>query len=112
MRESQVIHLGMVNSFNVLTGVVTAEEVINSGAGIFAHSNKEEEAMESVELMIIYFKSFEMYERCARLKQYIEETFNEDGTYKEGYCDCDMPEITQYTSKIKCSICNMRIKIR
>lgn len=112
MREAQMIHLGMVNSYNVLTEVATVEDVVNSGIGVFAHSLNERDALESIEFMILYFKGLEMYERCNKLKWYIEETFDEDGKYKEPFCQCELPEVLEYTPKVKCATCNMRLKRR
>lgn len=100
----------MINSYNVITNKATVEEVINSGIGIFCHSPKEEDGMESIDFMIKYFKNLEMYEKCSDLKKYINETFNSDGTYKDDLCECSYPEIESYTPIVKCSICNLKIK--
>lgn len=110
MNSTQMTHVGMVNSFNVLMEKVSVDEVINSGIGIFAHVPDEDLALESIKFMIFYFKEIEMYEKCAQLKEYVDKTFNEDGTYKEECCKCDMPEIDEYVPKIKCSLCNLRLK--
>ena len=110
MKEVQMIHLGMVNSYNVLTEVATVDDVVSSGIGVFAHSLNEHDALESVEFMILYFKGLEMYERCAKLKAYVEETFDEDGKYKEQFCQCELPEVLEYTSKVKCATCSLRLK--
>ena len=99
----------MINSYNVLIKKVSIEEIFFSGIGIFAHSQNEVDAMKSIEFMVIYFKELEMYEKCAELKSYIDETFNENGTFKVKTCFCDMPDITQYNPPI-CSICNLKIK--
>lgn len=105
-----MVHIGMINSFNVLMENVTVEQVIKSGIGLFSHSPDEDAAMESIEFMIFYFKGIEMYEKCAQLKEYVSKTFNEDGTYKEECCKCEYPEIDEYIPKIKCSVCNLRLK--
>lgn len=109
MKNTQMVHIGMVNSYQVLVGNVTIEQIVSSGFGIFSHALNEQDAKESIELMIIYFKELEMYERCANLKKYIEDTFDEDGFYKEKSCSCDYPEIDVYVVPIKCGLCNMRI---
>jgi hypothetical protein len=110
MKESQIAHIGMVNSFNVITNRNTVDEIVSAGIGIFAHSPEQSKGLESIKFMIFYFQELEMFERCSELKQYIEKTFNEDGTYKDPSCDCEYPEIEKYTPEVKCSICNMRIK--
>ncbi len=105
-----MVHIGMINSYNVLMGNASVEDIVSSGLGVFAHSPEEESAMKSVEFMVYYFSKHEMYERCNKLKSYIEETFDKDGSYKEECCECDMPEIESYSTKVKCSICNLRLK--
>ncbi len=110
MKQNQTVHISMVNSYNVLIKKISIEEIFFSGLGVFAHSQNESDAMESIEFMIRYFKDLEMYEKCAELKSYIDETFNEDGTFKKQTCCCDMPDIIQYNPPI-CSICNMKIKV-
>jgi hypothetical protein len=109
MKTEKRIHLGMINSFNVITERTTIEQVVSSGLGIFNHYPGEKNELEAIKFMISYFKSLEMYERCSELVKYIDKTFNEDGSYKEKFCDCDMPEIDFYAPKVKCSICNLRI---
>lgn len=110
MKSEQRVHLGMINSFNVITGRATMEQVVSSGLGIFAHYPGHKDELESIEFMIFYFKELEMYERCSELRKYIEENFNEDGTTKIQYCDCENPEIEVYAQKTKCSICKNRLR--
>ncbi len=110
MTNEQMIHISMINSYNVITNKATVEEVTNSGIGIFCHSPEEQDGMDSIEFMIKYFKNLEMYERCADLKEYIKNTFNSDGTYKEPLCECSYPEIESYTPIVKCSKCSLNIK--
>jgi hypothetical protein len=110
MKNEQMIHISMVNSYNVIMGKATIEQVTNSGIGVFCHSPEEKDAMKSIEFMVTYFQNLEMYEKCANLKNYIEETFNSDGTYKDLLCECTYPEIDTYTPTVKCSICNFAIR--
>lgn len=109
MKNTQMIHIGMVNSYHVLMGNATIEQIVGTGFGIFSHALNEQDAKESIELMIIYFKHLEMYERCAKLKKYIEDTFDENGLYKQESCSCEYPEIDVYVLPIKCSLCDLRI---
>ena len=110
MNNTQMVHIGMINSYNVLMGKASVEDVVNSGIGMFANSPDEETAMKSIEFMIYYFEKHEMYEKCTELNKYINKTFNKDGSYKENCCECDMPDIQEYSSKIKCSTCNLTLK--
>jgi hypothetical protein len=110
MTNEQMIHLSMVNSYHVLVGNATMEEIVSSGLGMFCHSLEEKDAMKSIEFMIGYFKNLEMYERCAELKNYIETTFNDDGTYKDLSCECSHPEIEIYETPVKCSLCSLPLR--
>lgn len=111
MNRVQKTHIGMINSFNVLLGHTTVEEIVSAGIGFFAHSPDTDGDLESIEFMMFYFKELEMYERCALLKDYTDRTFNEDGTFKESFCECENPEISKYVRKVKCCICNLRLKV-
>lgn len=110
MNSTQMMHVGMLNSYNVLTGKASMEDVVKSGIGVFAHIPDEEPSREAIEFMIFYFKEIEMYEKCANLHAYIENNYNEDGSLKEEVCQCEMPEIDEYIPKVKCSVCNLRIR--
>lgn len=105
-----MMHVGMINSYNVLTGSASVEMVVNSGIGVFAHVPDEDISLEGIEFMIFYFKELEMYEKCAKLQDYIEKTYKSDGSFKEERCVCEYPEIGEYVSKIKCSVCNLIIR--
>lgn len=110
MTNEQIIHISMINSYKVLTGQETMDRISKTGLGVFCHSAEEKDAMKSIEFMIGYFKSLEMYERCAELKNYIEATFNEDGTYKDLSCECLRPEIEVYEQPVKCSLCSLPLR--
>jgi hypothetical protein len=104
------MHVGMLNSYNILMGHTTIEKVIESGLGIFAHSPDEDPSMYTVHLIMQYFQDLEMYEYCYDLIEYIQDNFNEDGSAREEDCKCDYPSIAEYTKKVKCSECNKRIR--
>jgi hypothetical protein len=110
MKQEQMIHISMINSYNLITGKNKLEDIANSGIGLFCHSPEEKDAMESIKFMINYFKNLEMYEKCSELTKYIDATFNKDGTYKGPICECTYPEIETYTPIVKCSVCNSMIK--
>jgi hypothetical protein len=109
MKQNQAVHIGMINSYNVLINNARLDHIFFSGIGLFAHSMEEKDALESVEFMIKYFQDVEMYDKCAKLQEYIKKTFNEDGSYKQEVCSCEMPEIEKYIPIPKCEICNLKI---
>ena len=108
MTRQQIVHIGMINSFNIITGVVSLEQVISSGMSVIAHIPEEDE-LEFVNLMIHYFQEHEFYEYCSVLKKYKEDTYYDDGSRKEQECSCEYPEIKEYVVKTKCSKCNKRL---
>lgn len=110
MNSIQAVHVGMINSYNLLLEKVTINQIIEAGIGLFAHVPDEEVEMENVEFILYYFQEKEMFEHCAELLNYIKDNFNEDGSHKEEECECDLPTIKEYTKKIKCSTCNKRLK--
>jgi len=110
MTEQQQVHIGMINSFNIITERNTIYEVMSSGIGYFAHIPDREPDFETIEDMIRYFSEVEMYEKCIELTLYVEEHFNEDGTEKIESCDCDYPEFDKYDYKIVCNNCGNRIR--
>ena len=110
MNQNQAVHIGMINSYNVLVNNVNIEKIVLSGIGVFAHSQEEKDAKISVEFMIKYFQDVEMYEKCSALQKYIEKTFDEDGKFKEPVCVCEYSDIKEYSPTPKCSLCNMAIE--
>lgn len=110
MTNEQMIHISMVNSYNVLIEGASIDEIIRCGVGIFCHSYEEKDAKKSIEFMINYFQNLEMYERCSKLQEHISNTFNEDGTFKDVLCDCIYPEIEEYKFPVKCKLCSLTIK--
>jgi hypothetical protein len=110
MKQEQIIHIGMINSFNVITGRNTYDEIINSDVNVFAHAPDEEPPFELIKLMIEYFSSFEMFEKCIELTLYLEDNFNQDGSSREEKCECILPVIQGYSKKMYCKNCNKRLK--
>jgi hypothetical protein len=111
MNKDQKVHIAMINSFNVITGKASLEDVLDSGITLLAHAPADDLDYRNIELIILYFESVEMFEHCSILKEYLAENYNEDKTIKYNGCECDMPDIQEYTDKVKCSVCNKRIII-
>jgi len=104
------MHVGMINSYNLLMDKVSIDTVVQLGLGVFAHVPDEDPRIEDIELMIIYFQDQEMFEVCSDLVKYIEDNFEENGKLKGEECDCDYPNIKEYTRKMTCGVCNKRIR--
>lgn len=110
MTEQQQLHIGMINSFNIITEKNSVYEIMASGIGYFAHIPDREPDFEILEEMIRYFSEVEMYEKCIELTLYMEENFNEDGSEKIERCECDCPVIEKYEHKMICGNCELRIR--
>lgn len=110
MTQEQMIHVGMINSFNLITERNTLEEIATSDLSLFAHIPDEDVPLELIQLMMDYFKSYEMFEYCADLMEFIALNFNDDGTRIENGCECPQPVITKYSKKMFCGECNKRLR--
>ena len=109
MTQEQMIHVGMINSFNLITERNTLEEIATSDLSLFAHVPDQEIPLELIQLMMDYFESYEMFEYCVELMQYIGLNFNDDGTRKIQLCECPQPVIKNYSKKMYCGLCNLRL---
>lgn len=111
MTDRQRVHVGMMNSYNVLTNKVKLIDVIESSIPIFAHIIDEVPNKNELELIISYFENIEEYEKCIELKCVVQSFFNDDGSLKKIHkCECDMPSFAlEYSDNMVCSKCNNRI---
>lgn len=113
--SKQMVHVAMINSFNVLTGKSKVIDVTRSSVGFFAHDPIEPINDESINMMISYFESKEMYEHCQALniiklnKEFIEtaldEGFKREDFFNNDICQCEMPDIQDYKKEVRCSSC-------
>lgn len=110
MTQEQTVYVGLINSFNVITERNTFEEIASSEISFFAHNPEQDPPIEVINFMIEYFKSYEMFENCAELMEYLDNNYNEDGTFKIKGCECIQPVITEYSTKMFCGECNKRLK--
>jgi hypothetical protein len=109
MTSTQIVHVGMLNSYNIITGKASLEEVMLSGIGYLAHSPDELDA-DRLDAIIYYFEEVEMYEKCRELRTIFEENYHPDGTPKELECLCDYPIINKYSITMRCGSCNHRLR--
>jgi hypothetical protein len=110
MNRDQAVHVGMINSFNLITEKATLEQIVSSGIGVFAHLPEDDIDADNIKFIIYYFQEHEMFEHCAELKEYLEKHYNNDGTPKVQDCECDYPAIVEYTIKMVCGNCNKRLR--
>ena len=107
-----MIHIGMVNSFNVITEKNTFEEIVSSDVSLLAHIPENDVPLELIKLMVEYFKSYEMFEHCIELVEYMSLNYNKDGTAIViiESCECPQPLIVDYSKKMFCGNCDKRLK--
>lgn len=110
MNKQQTMHVGMMNSYNILMDKVSLDTVVQSGVGIFAHVPDDDPMLDDIKMMIIYFQDHDMFEVCSDLVKYIEENYNQNGSPKGADCDCEYPSVKEYTRKMKCATCNKRLR--
>jgi len=110
MTQEQTIHVGVINSFNLITERNSFEEIVESDLSLFAHNPNVDPPIEVINFMIDYFKSYEFFENCAELMQYLGENYDDDGVFIHRECECSLPLITEYSEKMYCGICDKRLK--
>ena len=110
MTEQQKIHIAMLNSFKVLTGEATLDDILDSNVPLFSHNFEEDVEFREVQFIMKYFEQIEMFEKCFALSHYIEKTFDKNGFPLEKTCECAYPDIKVYEEKTKCSLCNIKLK--
>ena len=109
MNKNQVVHIGMINSFNLLTERFTFQDIAMSGIAMFAHTPDEDISAKELDYMIIYFQEIDMFEHCAELLDYRKKNFDENDQSIIEKCECKFPEIKQYKLKSICSVCKKRL---
>jgi len=110
MTKDQQVHIGMLNSYNLMMGKTTIDDIIDARVAFFAHQPDEDIEFKNIEFIILYFQELEMFEHCADLKKYLIDNYDADGTPKLKDCDCEYPEITEYKEDMRCSRCDKRLR--
>jgi hypothetical protein len=78
MTREETVHTAMVNSYDVLMGKRTFIEIVDEGFGIFAFRPTEGINYETLQLMLEYFETTEMYEECKDIKYIIDTLPSKD----------------------------------
>jgi hypothetical protein len=106
MTTTQIVHIAMLNSFNVLTGRIEPEIIANTDIPMFAHVPDEPLKEKNLRYMIKYFEDCEMFEECAELKEIYDYRFDSLGKPREAECDCARPVILRYDyDEVRCELC-------
>ena len=110
MTSKQLLHIGMVNSFNVITHKNTFDEILDSSIAVFVHVPDDEIPLDIIHYIMDYFETCEMFEYCSELYDFISDNYNEDGTHKNELCKCNYPLVLGYKGTIRCGLCNNIIR--
>lgn len=105
MTEQQAVHVGMINSYNVLMGNISVEFLLDINLGVFSHDFSRDPRKETIENIIKYFEECEMFIECFELSGYIRDNFDEKGRYIRRLCECEKPVIKEYSYDTKCDTC-------
>lgn len=106
MNQKQLLHVAMLNSYNLITHQASYDEIVESPISMFAHLPDEPLESGNLSLIIKYFEGKEMFEHCANLKRIYDIRFKPDGTPKDYECQCDYPDILSYEyDEVRCAVC-------
>lgn len=120
MKAEQIVHLGMMNSFNYITGKATIEQIISFKVPAFAHDPDDELRADLLDHLIYYFKEKELFEEVSELNRVksrimIDQNFAKSFENKltefldVPHCECDMPKVLEYKYNSTCGNCGNRI---
>jgi len=110
-KGEKITRISMINSYNVITGKATLNDIAIAGLGFFVHQPDEPVTFDMINYIINYFEEEEMFEMCADLQSVRDLIYNSDGTYKEDICECMFPVITKYGCITNCDTCNKPFRL-
>ena len=111
MQNKKLLHVSMINSYNVITGKANINDIAIASLGFFIHQPDEPVSASIMDYIISYFEEKEMFEYCADIKKIKDSIYNQDGTLRESLCACELPMITKYSCVTRCDNCNNPIRL-
>ena len=69
MSEEMILDIAMHNSYDVIVGIASTEELMDSDTGFFIFDPSIGYSMNDIDLVIAYFEDEEDYEKCQKLLQ-------------------------------------------
>lgn len=100
------MHIAMINSYNVITGAVSVDDVAVSECPAFAFIPDEGPTEDDIIRVMRYFEDLEMDEHVDALKTAYVKMVSDESS---GNCSCAMPDFHEYKPFIKCATCGKRI---
>lgn len=106
MTKTQLVHVAMLNSYNVITGKEDEHIIMETTIPVFAHVPNEEIQEKNLSSIINYFEHLEMFEECKELKDEYDLRFDSMKRAKLDTCKCEYPTILKYNwEQTRCGIC-------
>lgn len=103
MNEKELLHVAMINSYNLITDRLTMEYIEEFALPIFVHFPEKGIDKMSMKVMMMYFITTEDYEICQELSTIYESIFNE--SMPNIMCTCKKPNYSLDYDKIVCNNC-------
>lgn len=69
LSDDIILRMAMLNSYDIVTGIVTQEELIETDLGYFIFDPSVGYNVSDLDLMIAYFEDNEEYEKCQKIKE-------------------------------------------
>tara|TARA_B100001057_G_C22836717_1_gene945457 strand:+ start:2091 stop:2318 length:228 start_codon:yes stop_codon:yes gene_type:complete len=66
------IYQAMINSYKVIIEGIEPSIIIESNKGYFIHHPSDEVEIETLEVLLEFFEREEEYDKCIKLKKFIE----------------------------------------
>lgn len=110
-KGEKISRISMINSYNVITGKASINDIAIAGLGFFVHQPDEPVTFDMINYISDFFEEEEMFEMCAELQKIRDHIFNSDGTYRQDGCECTFPVITKYGSITNCDTCSKPIRV-
>lgn len=67
--DESILRVAMLNSYDIVTGIATQEELLETDLGYFIFNPSEGFKSSDLDLMIAYFEDNEEYEKCQKIKE-------------------------------------------
>jgi hypothetical protein len=74
------LHIAFLNSYEVIINGIPPETITNTDVGIFIHNPSLPARKKDVEDLLKYFEETEDYDKCIKIKSYLNEKTNSSRT--------------------------------
>jgi hypothetical protein len=67
------LHIAFLNSYDVILNGIPPEDITNTDVGVFIHNPSLPAKKKDVEDLLKYFEEIEDYDKCIKIKSYINQ---------------------------------------